>query len=110
MIAGVETAGAAASCGDINTGSLTVFAEGKGITRVGIDTAGGLISGPGSLTVFVEGYPVSLPGDAIVSHGESPHDAATTCGEIIRGGVLSVTCANDPTVGAIPVITVRVGK
>ena len=80
---GVEIQGAAATCGDTNTGSTTVFAEGKGITRVGIDTAVGLINGPGSSTVFAEGYKVSLPGDAIVSHGESPHDAATTANPAI---------------------------
>ncbi len=75
---GVEIQGAAASCGDTNTGSTTVFAEGKGITRVGIDTAVGLINGPGSSTVFAEGYKVSLPGDLIAGHGKGSHASPIT--------------------------------
>lgn len=84
---GVERAGDAATCGDPNTGSPTVRANGAGITRVNIDKALGLIIGPGSQTVFVEGYPVSLPGDVILPHpccgapGCGPHCAATTTSE-----------------------------
>ena len=79
-MAGVEIAGAAATCGGVNTGSTTVFAEGKGITRILVDTAdAAVITGPGSSTVFVEGSKVSLPGDAITSHGPpTSHDAALT--------------------------------
>jgi len=80
---GVEIQGAAATCGDTNTGSVTVFAEGKGITRVGIDTAGGLISGPGSSTVFAEGSKVSLPGDGVAGHGDPPHASPTTANPAI---------------------------
>lgn len=43
-----------------------------------IDTAGGLIIGPGSQNVFVEGFKVSLKGDAITSHGKTPHSASVT--------------------------------
>ena len=75
---GVEIKGAAATCGHVNSGSTTIFAEGKGITRVGVDTAGGLINGPGSLTVYAEGYNVSLPGDAIVGHGKGAHAGPKT--------------------------------
>ena len=78
-MAGVEIAGAAATCGGVNTGSTTVFAEGKGITRILVDTAdAAVITGPGSSTVFVEGSKVSLPGDAITSHGPTVHGAALT--------------------------------
>ena len=81
---GVEIAGEAASCGGVNTGSTTVFAEGKGITRILVDTAHAMaIIGPGSSTVFVEGSKVSLPGDAIVSHGDEKHEAATTANPAI---------------------------
>ena len=80
---GVEIIGAAATCGHVNSGSTTIFAEGKGITRVGVDTAGGLINGPGSSTVYAEGYNVSLPGDGIVSHEDPPHDAALTANPAI---------------------------
>ena len=75
---GVEREGDLASCGDPNTGSTTVFADGKGITRVGVDVAGGLIIGPGSKSVFVEGSNVSLPGDLITSHGLPPHAVSVT--------------------------------
>lgn len=77
MADGVERAGDLASCLDANTGSDTVFADGKGITRVGEDSAGGEILGPGSSTVLVEGKNVCLPGDSIKAHGDSPHAAAT---------------------------------
>ena len=75
---GVERAGDAATCGDVNTGSTTVFANGQGIARVGVDSAGGTIGGPGSSTVFVEGSNVSLPGDSIAGHGIEPHAAPVT--------------------------------
>ena len=48
-----------------------------GISRVGTDTAGGTITGPGSSTVFVNGDKVSLIGDAVASHGIGPHGSAT---------------------------------
>ena len=68
----------AATCGDPQTGSSRVSIEGKGVCRVQTDTAGGLIIGPGSQSVFVEGIKVSLPFDAISTHGLSPHAAAMT--------------------------------
>jgi hypothetical protein len=86
-MAGVEREGDAATCGDPNTGSTTVRANGRGVTRVNVDTALGLIIGPGSQTVFVEGYNVSLPGDSILPHpccgapGCGAHCAATTTSE-----------------------------
>jgi len=48
------------------------------VCRVETDTAAGLIIGPGSQNVFVEGDKVSLPGDAITSHGKPPHSAPST--------------------------------
>jgi len=77
---GVERKGDIASCGDANTGSTTVKANGKGITRVKADSAGATILGPGSPTVFVEGYKVSLPGDLIATHGPKGSHAAETTG------------------------------
>jgi uncharacterized Zn-binding protein involved in type VI secretion len=71
-----------ATCGHIQTGSLIVKIEGKGVCRVNTDSAGGLITGLGSQKVFVQGNKVSLPGDAIDSHYPCPtpdsHCNATT--------------------------------
>ena len=75
---GVERLGDPATCGHTNTGSTNVFANGKGVTRVGVDSAGSIIVGPGMPTVLVNGSPVSLPGDSIASHGDSPHSSAKT--------------------------------
>jgi uncharacterized Zn-binding protein involved in type VI secretion len=68
----------AATCGHTQSGSSRVLIGGKGVSRVQTDTAGGLIIGPGSQSVFVEGKKVSLPGDAITTHGKSPHAGAVT--------------------------------
>jgi|LauGreDrversion4_2_1035121.scaffolds.fasta_scaffold2483061_1 uncharacterized Zn-binding protein involved in type VI secretion len=67
-----------ASCGHAQTGSSRVLMSSKGACRVGLDTAGGIISGPGSRKVFIEGYPASLPGDAIAGHGKTPHSSPVT--------------------------------
>jgi len=78
----IETESLLATCADPQTGSSKTFANSLGISRVGIDTAIGLIMGPGSQSVFVEGYNVSLPGDIIMPHPPCPlpptHCAATT--------------------------------
>ena len=50
----------------------------SGICRVGVDTAGGTITG--SLqdgTVKCNGSAVSVHGDAVAPHGDAPHAAAT---------------------------------
>lgn len=67
-----------ASCGHPQSGSSKVFIKGKGVCRVGLDTAEGLISGPGSSKVFVENLKVSLNGDSIVDHGSGPHNSPKT--------------------------------
>tara|TARA_R110002051_G_C8740321_1_gene498979 strand:+ start:1979 stop:2245 length:267 start_codon:yes stop_codon:yes gene_type:complete len=70
-----------ASCLHPITGSATVFAGGLGVSRVSVDTAGGgLDLGPGFPTVMCEGSPVSVMGDAIVSHGDNAHAAAMMVG------------------------------
>lgn len=71
-------AGDKASCGDPATGSPNVFINGKGVTRVGLDTAGSLILGPGNPNVLVNGLPISVVGDAIVGHGDPPHSGPIT--------------------------------
>tara|TARA_R110002126_G_scaffold209698_1_gene356279 strand:- start:390 stop:653 length:264 start_codon:yes stop_codon:yes gene_type:complete len=51
-----------------------------GISRVGVDTAGGLITGPGASTVFVNGSKVSLKDDSVASHGVGVHADAKMVG------------------------------
>ena len=76
---GIERQGDLASCGThSNTGSISVFSDGRGVTRAGFDSVGtGIIMG-GVLTVFVDGYPVSKPGDFCGHPSESPHTNAVT--------------------------------
>lgn len=76
---GVSRAGDAATCAHTNSGSNTVFANGKGISMVGASTAGGgVITGPGISTVFVQGSVIAVDGDTISPHGDSPHEFART--------------------------------
>ncbi len=63
-----------ASCGHLVTGSIDVFVNGRGASRVGKDIAGGIVLGPGELTVLVNGFPISLRGDKVKNHGDPPHD------------------------------------
>lgn len=74
----VANQGAPATCGHPQSGSSKVFVDGKGACRVEVDTAGGLIIGPGSQNVFIEGKKASLIGDVISSHGKPPHTVAFT--------------------------------
>ena len=98
MADGVERAGDIASCGDANTGSTTVFANGKGITRVMTDSAGAPILGPGSQTIFVEGSKVSLPGDLIVTHGPQGSHAAATTGNESEDVLIGEGSGGQPTI------------
>lgn len=74
----ISDATTAATCEHSQTGSTKVFVQGKGVCRVGVDTAGDKISGPGSDKVFCEGSNVSLEGDNIANHGKKPHDDPKT--------------------------------
>ena len=61
-----------------------------GVARVGVDTAGGVITGPGEPSVLVNSSAVSVIGDSVASHGSSPHNAATMVGgstTVFAGGV-----------------------
>ena len=74
----VSRQGDPATCGHPNTGCASVLVNGKGATRVAVDSAAGIIIGPGSQTVFVEGERLSLNGDSIAGHGKSPHSSPRT--------------------------------
>ena len=47
-----------------------------GASRVGIDTAGGLITGPGATTVKINDFTACVKGDAVADHGTGAHDNA----------------------------------
>ena len=49
-----------------------------GASRVGTDSAGGTITGPGCSTVRVNGKSVSVKGDSVTPHApiDTPHDGA----------------------------------
>lgn len=51
-----------------------------GISRVGVDTAGGTIVGNLAPTVFVNGAPIAVQGAAVAGHGEPPHSAPVMVG------------------------------
>lgn len=69
--------GSPATCGCANTGSETVFIEGKGAVRVGFDHATGTIRG-GIGTVTVEGQKISVVHDPVDGHGSGPHGGPFT--------------------------------
>ena len=47
------------------------------IARVKTDSAAGIIQGPGTRTVFADGKKISLIGDKVATHGNSPHASPT---------------------------------
>ncbi len=61
-----------------------------GVSRVGVDTAGGVITEPGEPSVLVNGSPCSVIGDAVAGHGGGPHAAAVMVGgssTVFAGGI-----------------------
>ena len=61
-----------------------------GVSRVGVDTAGGTITGPGVPSVVVNGVTISVKGDSVAPHGDNPHASATMVGSsntVIAGGI-----------------------
>lgn len=69
-----------ATCGHLVTGSINVFVNGRGASRVLIDKAVGIVLGPGELTVLVNGFPISLRGDIVKKHGDDKHENAIMTG------------------------------
>lgn len=51
-----------------------------GISRVGVDAAGGTIVGNLAPTVLVNGSPVAVKGAAVAGHGRSPHSSPVMAG------------------------------
>jgi uncharacterized Zn-binding protein involved in type VI secretion len=48
-----------------------------GIARVGVDKAGGVVTGNLAPTVFVNGSPIVVIGATIAPHGRDPHASPT---------------------------------
>lgn len=48
---------------------------GFSVLRVGTDTAGGLITGPGVPSVLVNGFPISVDNDNVADHGSGAHNS-----------------------------------
>lgn len=60
-----------------------------GVSRVNVDTAGGVIVGKLAPTVFVNGKPIAVKGAEISSHGDSPHE-----GPVMQGSSSTVFANN----------------
>ncbi len=45
------------------------------VSLVGVDSAGGVIAGPGKANWTWNGKPISVVGDSIIGHGLPPHTA-----------------------------------
>ena len=75
-----------ATCGDKMIGSLTVFVNDGGVTRVFLDNTdtGGMVVGPGSSYVRCEDMPISVAGDTIANHPPCP-DPASHCAAFTQG-------------------------
>lgn len=61
-----------------------------GVSRVGVDSAGGIILGPGVPSVIVNGAPISVIGDAVTGHGSEPHAGPVMVGgsgTVFAGGI-----------------------
>lgn len=67
-----------------------------GVSRCGLDSAGGVIIGVQADTVFVNGHPVSVLHDPVTGHGPGEH-----------GGPVMATCS--PTVFAQGIGICRAG-
>ncbi len=76
-----------------------------GATRVGQDSAVGVINGPGVPSVLVNGKPVSVPGDAVASHsccgrpgcGKHCSSKTSACSGTVKAGGKGVVRAGDAT-------------
>ena len=83
---------------------MSIYINGLQVARVGVSTAGGVISSPGAPTVTFLGSKVSLDGDEVTPHGTGIHAAATVVagnnttvfinGKLVIVRTDSATCAH----------------
>lgn len=73
-----------------------------GISRVGVDKAGGTIVGNLAPTVFANGAPVAVKGAAVSGHGRSPHSGPVmsgSSGTVKANGILVCRAGDAATCG-----------
>ena len=61
-----------------------------GVARVGVDSAGGIITGGGQSTVYINGALAAVLGDGVAPHGSPPHNAAVmveASGTVFAAGI-----------------------
>lgn len=61
-----------------------------GVSRVGVDSAGGRIIGPLAPSVLVNGAPVAVLGAPVLPHGKGPHAGpvmVTASATVFAGGI-----------------------
>ena len=68
-----------------------------GIARVGVDSAGGTITGNLAPTVFVNGSPIAVKDAAVAGHGLPPHASPVMvgCSTTVFANGIGVCRAND---------------
>ena len=68
-----------------------------GISRVGVDTAGGTIIGNLAPTVRINGSSVAVTGASVASHGTGPHASPTMSGHssTVRANGIFICRAGD---------------
>lgn len=62
----------------------------RNVGRVGVDTAGGVLTGPLVPNVFVDNAPIAVVGTPITPHGKHKHAAAfmaTGSKKVFAGGI-----------------------
>lgn len=72
------------------------------VSVVAESVAGGVITGPGATKFTLEGKKVSLKGDAVSGHGDSPHNAPVMVqgsSKLFVGGVPVVLAGHSASCG-----------
>ena len=73
-VKGVQRKNDPATCGRPNSGcSPDVFVNGRAMARLGVDSVGGRISGPGADHVYANGHLISIMDDAVLPQGTGKH-------------------------------------
>lgn len=73
-----------------------------GVSRVGVDAAGGTIVGDLAPTVFVDGSPIVVKGAQVAGHGNGPHAGPVmsgASGTVFANGIAVVRSGDNATCG-----------